>query len=72
MVGDGCDRINARPPTNGVETVLPVLPRRVRRLEIAAIGVLRRELADSTASQVDRCALADLGRDVLDVGVVQV
>jgi hypothetical protein len=29
-------------------------------------------VADSTASQVDRCALADLGRDLLDVGVVQV
>jgi hypothetical protein len=72
IAGNGCDRINARLAYNAVATVLPVLPRRVSRLEIAAIGVLRRELADSTASQVDRRALADLGRDVLDVGVVQV
>ena len=48
------------------------LGKSVRRLEIASIGMLSGESAHSTAPQVDRCALADLDRGLLDVGVVQV
>jgi hypothetical protein len=51
---------------------LVVLRRRVWRLKITAIGVLSRESANSTASQVDHCALVGVGRALLDVGVVQV
>jgi hypothetical protein len=63
--------ITGPPPGAGCRP-LPVLSQRVGWLEVAAIGVQGRQSADTTASQVDRAALAVLGRDLLDVAVVQV